>query len=384
MRSFKLTTVAVVLCCLVSFFAQGSTSLARVARRSVRIHQTLPRNLKRRPKKSKKTKKKKTVARVSSAKTASAPKASSTSTAPAGVAARPTTTTTTQTVTAAASSQPVTTTTIQQPMSASQATIVSNSTQAPSGTTAGPTSGETLSTSSSGSSPAPGSVLFDGSQPSSWLNQSAASNRVQVLPDPDGASDSALQFTARNSDVAPLTPTDNPRAQLVSPTNILAEGEQFWESYEIYLPSSFPTAETYNGWLALGSPFYGPPWNGSPSVELGIVNGQWRWATNAYAPVPYTIIWQQPIVLGEWVRFTWHIIPSANGFAELYVNGQPLVVSYNGQTGEGVNLPVIDTTDYEGPWASQLSVYYSLNTFAAVTIYFKNFKIGTSQAAAEG
>ncbi len=63
-----------------------------------------------------------------------------------------------------------------------------------------------------------GTVLFDGSSLTSWwLNQSAIPGRVQMVADPDGAANTAQQFTTYNTDVYPLTPTANPRSQLCYP-----------------------------------------------------------------------------------------------------------------------------------------------------------------------
>jgi hypothetical protein len=229
-----------------------------------------------------------------------------------------------------------------------------------------------------------GTVLFNGLFKAAWHDQSATPTRVSQVPDPAGGPATALQFTAYNSDVYPATPTKNPRAQLVTPSTILHANTPFWESYQLYLPTSFPTAQTYNNaWLALGSPFYGAPYDGSPSMGLEITNGMYRWGTNSHAQVHGATLWQSPIVLGRWMRFTWYVNPAANGFAELYVNGQAVSVSYNGQSQDGANFPVVDQSNFVGPWVSQISAYYGLGEFPQVTMFFKNFVIGTSKGAAE-
>jgi hypothetical protein len=245
------------------------------------------------------------------------------------------------------------------------------------------TTTKTVASSSTTTSTA-GTVLFNGSSKKSWaLDQSATSTRVQDVADPAGVAGTALRFTAYNADIAPLTPTLNPRAQLLTPANIVKANQPFWESYEVYLPATFPVAGTYGGWLGLGSPFYGPPFAGTPSTGMAIDSGDFRWQANAYAAKPWQILWQTPVTLAKWIRFTWYIKPSASGFAELYVNDQPVSVTYAGLTQNGANLPVIDPTDNVGPWASQLQVYYQANMLTSATIYFKNFKIATTQLAAE-
>jgi hypothetical protein len=170
---------------------------------------------------------------------------------------------------------------------------------------------------------------------------------------------------------------------LITPTGIVRQGTPFWESYEFYLPLNFPVAETYGGWVALGSPFYGAPSAGTPPTEISLNNGEIRFMRDGHAPAPYQIAWEEPIVLGQWIRITWHIMPSANGWVQLYINGVPVSL-YNGSTSSTtLDMPLVDPTNDVGPWYSQLSVYYKLNEFSALTIDFKDFKIATTQTAAE-
>ena len=59
-----------------------------------------------------------------------------------------------------------------------------------------------------------------------WLNQSAPGTVTEV-PDPAGSGESVFQMTVNNKDVYPITPTENPRAELLSPETI-KPGEEFW------------------------------------------------------------------------------------------------------------------------------------------------------------
>jgi hypothetical protein len=285
---------------------------------------------------------------------------------------------------AGATTPPATTTTT----SVAAPTTTSVSTAAPTSvSTTAPTTGKA---SAAGTSTPAGQVLFNGSSKSAWHDESASANRIVAAPETtfaaaaaiDGDSDPALQFTADNGDVYPLTPTGNPRAQLSTPTGIVRQGTPFWESYEFYLPLNFPVSETYGGWVALGSPFYGAPSAGTPPTEISLNNGEIRFMRDGHAPSPYQTAWEEPIVLGQWIRITWHIMPSTNGWVQLYVNGVPVSL-YNGSTSSTtLDMPLVDPTNDVGPWYSQMSVYYKLNEFSALTIDFRDFKIATTQTAA--
>ena len=227
-------------------------------------------------------------------------------------------------------------------------------------------------------------LLFNGTNKNAWQDQSATKTRVRKVWNPDGGPGSALRFQAFNADVFPLTPTANPRAQLVTPLRVRVGG-QFWESYEVYLPANFPVAATRDGWVALGSPAYGPPEYGTPPVSLSIEDGNFRFQRDGYAAQPWQIAWQAPLIVGQWVRFTWHVKLSQHGFVQLWMNDQPIELANpgTGTSSTTLNMPVIDPGNARGPWFSQLSVYMKHNSFRSVTAYFRGFRIATTQALAE-
>jgi Polysaccharide lyase len=226
-------------------------------------------------------------------------------------------------------------------------------------------------------------LLFNGTNKSAWpVDQSATTARIRKVSNPIG-SGTALRFQTYNGDVFPLTPTTNPRAQLLAPLSN-SPGVQFWESYEVYVPTNFPLAATHHGWISLGSPAFGPPWAGTPSVELAIVDGDFRFQRNGYAADPWQIAWQTPVVEGRWVRFTWHVLLSRAGYVQLYMNNAPLELADGSATSTTLYMPVIDQSNYEGPWISQLAVYYKHNMAPKVTLYFRDFQIAKTEALAAG
>jgi hypothetical protein len=227
-----------------------------------------------------------------------------------------------------------------------------------------------------------GTILFDGSSLSSWwLNQSATPTRVQIVPDPDGAANTAQQFTTYNTDVYPLTPTANPRSQLVTPTTVLTPGNTYWESFEVFVPQNFTFLS--NGWVSLETAAFGYPYAGSPPVELSTENGDFRFQRNGFAPTPWQIAWSTPVVKGQWYRFTWHFLFSAAGWVELYVNDVQQRLKVGTTSVSQLPIAMLDPTDSTGPWISDEQLYYELGNYQSTSVYFKNFKIATTQAAAE-
>ena len=211
-----------------------------------------------------------------------------------------------------------------------------------------------------------------------------------------GASDETTQVTVDNADVAPLTPTVNPRAQLVSPGGIINSGGTYWVSFEMYLPASFPAGGApSNGFILLNESGYGAPYAGSPPIALYANNGDFEIQRNASSSPAYQVAWQSPIVRGQWVRFTFHFLHSTNGWFELYMNGvqqelydgpaQTPASDPNAAANSTLQMPVNyqDSSDNTGPWYAYEQVYYSVNTFPSLTVDYKDFTVATTQAAAE-
>src|SRR5215218_3261580 len=74
--------------------------------------------------------------------------------------------------------------------------------------------------------PATPDVLFYGGKINDFAMNQSAPNAVREVADPAGSGEPVMQMTVANSDVAPVTPTSDPRAQLLSPS-IIDNGEEF-------------------------------------------------------------------------------------------------------------------------------------------------------------
>jgi hypothetical protein len=265
----------------------------------------------------------------------------------------------------------------------STTTTPTQTTTVPTGTTTTPTTTTpTTTTPTPTPGPTQGTVLFNGASISSWYqNQSASTTRTQLVPDPAGLPDMAQQFTTLNTDVAPLTPTVNPRSQLVSPYSVFQPGNTYWESFEVYVPTTqtLPT----RGWISLESAVYGAPFGGTPPATISINSGAFRFQRNGGGTNPFQVVWTTPVVKGQWYRFTWHFDLSANGWIELYVNDVQQPLQSGSSTVMQLPIAMLDSSDSQGPWFSQEQLYYQLGALPSAQVYFKNYQVGTTQAAAE-
>jgi len=186
---------------------------------------------------------------------------------------------------------------------------------------------------------------FETGNLSQWdLVQACTSTRIEVydsskLP----ASDAPLPregkyaaiFRVYNTDVAPCTPTDNPRAQLLT-KDFININDEFWEGWSVFFPKSFPvmnrTCEGCDGnpWV-LFQEDYGAPFDGSPSLgwDLGYIDGKESLTLNRGAP-QYDSIWNTPLVRGQWLDFIVHKVFSSDakvGYVEGFLNGTAMKFS---------------------------------------------------------
>ena len=241
----------------------------------------------------------------------------------------------------------------------------------------------TLALSAQVSASVHGYVLFNGTTKAAWaLNQSAAADRITQLDGFDGLAGPVLRFTALDGDIAPATPTNNPRAQLVSPL-LFYPGQVVWESWMMFFPASVPYVSSTQ-WLALWTPAYGAPFAGSPPTEFVVSGSRLELGRNAHAAVPWQPAWSMPVPRGRWTRFTVHFKFAANGWLALYVDGRAQSLREGlGPTARRLAIALIDASNDAGPNASRIFVYYQQGAFPQVTVYYADFRIALTRAAAE-
>lgn len=239
----------------------------------------------------------------------------------------------------------------------------------------------TVSNSSGGAS----DLLFNGTKISDYSNQSAP-GAVTLVPDPAGSGQQVFRMTVSNADVAPITPTKDPRAQLVTP-GLIKIGDTFWLSTKIYLPSDFPTQPP--GWFC-GLQVYGPPFNGSPPWSIcfdGPAGKQINWSRNGtYSDMP----WGMPMVKGQWINVLLHEKLASDGFVEMWINGQP-VTFFDGSTNnphhvastQHLVMQTADKSNNGGNNTGDLQSYRQVNTLSTSTLYEWPMKIGKTREAVD-
>jgi hypothetical protein len=146
--------------------------------------------------------------------------------------------------------------------------------------------------------------VWDGSRLSAWTNQSAPDDsygpRAREVTI-DGKT--WIELGCFSSDVAPLTPNQNPRAQLVGPA-VINQGEEYHLDVTVQMPASaLPKSWTNDGahWVEVLQPFYGPPYAGSPPLRLISMDG----AKLSVREADLSPRWSTDALAAQWRGVTW-------------------------------------------------------------------------------
>jgi hypothetical protein len=214
----------------------------------------------------------------------------------------------------------------------------------------------------------------------------AAPGAVSEVQDPTGSGQTVFRMTVDDGDVFPITPTDNPRAQLVSPS-ILEPGDEIWWSASFYLPTDFPVSVP--GWLNVLQGPFGPPFSGSPPWQIQVVGSQLQWTRNA--TYGFDVPWQMPLVRGSWVDVLVHERFAADGYVEMWIDGKRVTFfggsTYNPHQIAATNhlgMQTLDGSNDEGANSLYLQSYREAGMFPSVTLYESPLRIGTARASVEG
>lgn len=198
----------------------------------------------------------------------------------------------------------------------------------------------------------------------------AAKDRITEVPDPLGSGETVFKYTVQDGDVAPLTPTENPRAQMESP-DFVKPNTEFWFKTKILIPEDFPAfpPASTNPWFTYFA-VYGPPFAGSGPWHISTWDGK-------------TMVWEEheksfsaPIVKGKWMDFTQHGLFSEQGWLEIYLDGTLVCpktpAALRNHTNNGGNNNV------------RISSYRKKGMFPTCTYYWGPLLCGTTKASVGG
>lgn len=217
---------------------------------------------------------------------------------------------------------------------------------------------------------------FESGSIEAWHNQSCSPDRVTVYTNaeqptwpapPQG--DRAVRLLAHDDDVEPCTPTENPRAQIVSP-EFLEDGMDVWEGFSVAFPSDYPAVEEN-----VVQQDHGPPYSGSAPVSI---RTEGRFIALTVEGGENTI-WRTPLEVGKWYRFVLHkvLAPDDSGTVELWVNG----VRQGFTDGSFTYETFTAEQDGDGPMSFYLANYRGRGEAEQVSVFFDDARIGTSFAA---
>jgi hypothetical protein len=232
----------------------------------------------------------------------------------------------------------------------------------------------------------PGGLLFNGAHIRDFADLEAAPHAITEVPDPLGGGRTVLKMTVHDQDVAPITPTDNPRAQALSP-DMIREGDEFWLSTEFLIPGDFPSRVP--GWLSLVS-IYGPPFDGSSPWQVGLDGRDMVWERNEH--YDYDTPWKQRLPREQWVRVLLHERFDDEGWVEMWIDGRPITFFARGSSDNRghhartrrLHMATADWSNDGGPNAAKIMQYREEGMFETATVYFGPLRIGTSRAAVAG
>jgi outer membrane biosynthesis protein TonB len=227
--------------------------------------------------------------------------------------------------------------------------------------------------------------IFAGEEIDDFETVEAAKGAITEVPDPLGSGQTVLKMTVDDDDVYPITPTENPRAQALSP-DIIENGDEFWLQTKFLLPQDFPSK--IPGWVGLGS-IYGEPFGGPSPWQLDIEGEHINWPRNSL--YNWDVPWQMPIVKGQWITVLLHERFAKDGWVEMWVNGQPITFFSSGGYNpsqiaptQHLEMQTMDKSNNGGPNAAKIANYRLEGMFDSLTVYFGTLKLGETRESVEG
>jgi hypothetical protein len=231
----------------------------------------------------------------------------------------------------------------------------------------------------------PGTEIFTGTEISDFDQLQQRAGAITEVQDPLSKSREVLKMTVKDSDVYPITPTEDPRAQALSP-NVLEPGDEFWWNSEFMLPPSFPSSVP--GWVTLLEGPYGPPFGGTPPWHIEVNGDSIQWSRNG--TYGWDVPWQMQLVRNQWVHVLVHERFATDGWVEMWINGQPITFftagDYNPSNEPAatrLDMQTLDSSNDQGPNFLVILNYREAGMFESTTVYQGPMRVGTTRESVE-
>lgn len=193
---------------------------------------------------------------------------------------------------------------------------------------------------------------FETGDLSQWTRaQSVAADRLQVVSDIRREGSKALKVTVRQGD-NPISASGN-RNEVVYLTEE-AQGSEYYYKWSTLFPSNYPIANTWQ----LFAQWHQEGCCGSPPLEFYVIGQQMYLRAGGGNG---KIIWNGPLVRGQWNDFVMHVKWSSNpkvGFVELYRNGKLVAPKTYAATQFGGERNYLKLGLYRDNSISQVGVVY--------------------------
>ncbi len=198
----------------------------------------------------------------------------------------------------------------------------------------------------------------------------------------------AVHVHVLDSDVAPCTSTDNPRAEMDTVETLFKPGDEAWEFWSIYVPDTHPQPKcgtcSSGAWFAFQED-YGAPWDGSPSIGwfFDFVDSPNHFTMDRGDQYGHDQPWIGAMVTGSWVDFLVHKkfanADDGSGFVEAWVNGSPITFS----TCNCARLSTQTMHSTQKSLGFYLTAYRAAGLFDSFDVYYDAVRIGTTRDAVE-
>ncbi len=215
----------------------------------------------------------------------------------------------------------------------------------------------------------------------------------QEVADPSGGADKILACTVLNTDGAPITPTEDPRGQLLTPC-LWWPNSGFWVKGKVMFPLAFP-ALAENKFFQYCE-IFGFPFEGSPPFQLALRREGAEefhcWQRNATYEFDFPWMYAAPLRRGVPEEFVIHYVYEEQGVIELWWNGVQVeffnpASSFNPKGHEATKrlvMKTLDASNNKGANRFYYGQYRKKGLFETATTYHWPLKFGLTKASVEG